>query len=241
MPSSQSPNMGLFLPVPGSTPGPQWATENTANASTVDLHDHTTGKGVKVPAAGLNINADLDFQSHAALNLTIASLIDLLSTAGLTVNGSAGNVAGQPYWRDAAGAVKKILLTGDAASGAGGAQLSGGVLGSTGGPVTVFLANAIAGSSPGTPMRFPVSAQTKQKLRATLRTNSSAVGGSITLYKNGAATAMTVAIAPGASAFTKYVDAAHPITFADGDDFDVALTINTDAGAGAFQVSVSLE
>lgn len=116
MPSSTSPNMGLFLPVPGSTAGPQWATENTANASTVDTHDHTTGKGVKIPVAALTINADFSWLTFGQTNIGYASFIDKLLTANLTVNASMANVLGQPYWRDSAGVVKKILLTGDAAA-----------------------------------------------------------------------------------------------------------------------------
>lgn len=57
-----SPNMQLVLPVVLGEVGPLWASElNTALGTTVDAHDHTTGNGVKVPTAGLNINADLSY------------------------------------------------------------------------------------------------------------------------------------------------------------------------------------
>lgn len=57
-----SANMGIVTPVVLGEVGPLWASElNTALATTIDAHDHTTGKGVRIPTAGLNINANLDF------------------------------------------------------------------------------------------------------------------------------------------------------------------------------------
>lgn len=67
---STTPNMNLTLPVPSTTPGPQWATQVNSAFSVVDQHNHTFGSGVPVPTSGLNINADLPFNSHAALGLT---------------------------------------------------------------------------------------------------------------------------------------------------------------------------
>jgi hypothetical protein len=105
--------MGLFLPIPGTTAGPQWATETTANWSTLDTHDHTTGKGVQIPIAALNVNADFSWLTFGQTNVGYLSLVDKLATGNLTVNASLGNVAGDPYWRNAAGVVKKIGLAGD--------------------------------------------------------------------------------------------------------------------------------
>lgn len=59
-------NMGLTVPVPGVTPGPTYATEISNDLILIDAHDHTTGKGVKVPTAGLNINANLSFNGFGA-------------------------------------------------------------------------------------------------------------------------------------------------------------------------------
>ncbi len=54
-----TPNMDMILPSVGSEPGQDYAYEiNTALAEKIDIHDHTTGLGVKIPVAGLNINAD---------------------------------------------------------------------------------------------------------------------------------------------------------------------------------------
>lgn len=113
MSSPTDPNMGLYLPVPGVTTGPQWATENTANMTTIANHDHTTGKGVQIPVAALTVNADFSWLTFGLTNIGYAAFIDKVSTGNLTVNSSIGNVAGVPYWRDSAGNVKKILRTGD--------------------------------------------------------------------------------------------------------------------------------
>jgi hypothetical protein len=67
-------NMALNLPVVGVTAGPTYATLNNTAFSTIDSHDHTTGKGVQVPASGININASLEFNSNAAIELTFLGL-----------------------------------------------------------------------------------------------------------------------------------------------------------------------
>lgn len=65
-----APYNNLTLPDPTVTSGPTWSEELNAAITTLDAHDHTPGKGTLVPAAGLNINADLSFNSHAATALT---------------------------------------------------------------------------------------------------------------------------------------------------------------------------
>jgi hypothetical protein len=64
-----TPNMGLVLPTPTVTPGPQYATENNTAFTVIDLHNHTSGLGAPVPSSGLNINGDLTFQSNNAIAL----------------------------------------------------------------------------------------------------------------------------------------------------------------------------
>ena len=67
-------NMGLNLPTVQVTTGPTYATLNNTAFETIDTHDHTSGKGVQIPTSGLNINADLEFNSNAALELTHVGL-----------------------------------------------------------------------------------------------------------------------------------------------------------------------
>lgn len=63
-----TPNMGLTVPVPLSEPGPDFAEEISNDLPILDLHDHTTGKGVKVPVQGLDFNADVDINNNYVQN-----------------------------------------------------------------------------------------------------------------------------------------------------------------------------
>lgn len=58
--------MSLARPASGSA---AWDGPLNDNFSTVDLHDHSSGKGVRVPTSGLNINANLPFGSNRATGL----------------------------------------------------------------------------------------------------------------------------------------------------------------------------
>lgn len=69
MPNSISPNMNLVIPSVGLEPGPDYATDVNNSLSIVDLHDHTSGRGVQVTPAGLNLNSDVAFLSNNATGL----------------------------------------------------------------------------------------------------------------------------------------------------------------------------
>ena len=74
-----TPNMSLTIPLVSTQPGPAYATNVNNSLTILDSHDHTSGNGVAVPTAGLNINADLTINDFA---LTDAGHIDF------TVQGS---------------------------------------------------------------------------------------------------------------------------------------------------------
>jgi hypothetical protein len=57
--------MGLVYPTPGNTTN-TWGTVLNVLLGLVEAHDHSAGKGVQVPTAGIGINADLGFASFAA-------------------------------------------------------------------------------------------------------------------------------------------------------------------------------
>lgn len=62
-----TPNMGLTVPTPGTTPGPTYATDVSDALTTIDGHTHTGASnhdGAQIPAAGLNFNADITAQNH---------------------------------------------------------------------------------------------------------------------------------------------------------------------------------
>lgn len=68
--------MFMDLPVVSVTTGPEWATMlSDALSEVVDSHDHTSGKGVPIPSAGFNIDADLDFQQWSAINLVSSQYV----------------------------------------------------------------------------------------------------------------------------------------------------------------------
>jgi hypothetical protein len=98
-------NMNLTLPTPTVTLGPAYATQNNTAFETIDAHDHTSGKGLKVPTAGLNINAHLNFNTnYKAYNLYSAQLVNqavALSGAGNAL--SLSTTSGDLYYTNGAG------------------------------------------------------------------------------------------------------------------------------------------
>lgn len=62
-----TPNMGMVLPVVSSEIGPAYASEiNTAIGTVLDSHTHTSGSGVPITPAAININTDLPFVNNNA-------------------------------------------------------------------------------------------------------------------------------------------------------------------------------
>jgi microcystin-dependent protein len=64
-----SPNMTLPVPIVGIDIGPQWATDLNSCLGAIDSHNHSSGQGVQVTPAGLNISSDLSFLLNNATNL----------------------------------------------------------------------------------------------------------------------------------------------------------------------------
>lgn len=114
------------------------------------------------------------------------------------------------------------------------------------GPSSGFLADpggdiALGASAQTDPQLYPTAARTFTTMRVT------AVGGgdpslpiTVTLYKNGAATAQHVVIPAGTAAGTVIVDSSHPIAFTANQKFDV-FTSTTGSISGSLAVSVTLE
>lgn len=127
-----SPNMGMPIPAPGVTSGPQWASDINASLSIVDQHNHTSGQGVQVPPAGLNINSNLTFQNNQATNLKASAYTAQSSLATL----DALYVKGVDlYYNDGSGNVIKLTSGGlvnatssGISSGTASAAFSSGVL-----------------------------------------------------------------------------------------------------------------
>lgn len=67
--TTTDPNMGFQNPVPGTDPGPDYATNVSNSLRTIGAHNHSAGNGVKVTPSGLLINIDLPFDSNNATGL----------------------------------------------------------------------------------------------------------------------------------------------------------------------------
>lgn len=101
-------NMALTLPVVSSTIGPTWATMVNAAFESIDSHDHTSGKGVKIPTGALNINADLPFSNYLSTGLKGAQF-NSQASALTTLN--CVHVAGGNLWfTNASGAQVQITV-----------------------------------------------------------------------------------------------------------------------------------
>lgn len=101
--------MNLSLPTVGVTIGPEWATELNDAIEVIEDHDHSTGKGAKIPSIGLNINADLEFNSNRAVELKSSKFTDqTVSLTGATHTSSIYSLNGDLYWTNGAGTAVQI-------------------------------------------------------------------------------------------------------------------------------------
>lgn len=119
-----TPFMTLTLPDVGAggTPGTTWASYLNTALTTIDLHDHTSGKGTQVPTAGLSIDADLDFNTNGILDTEFVQLSTLVAKPTPTVTLYSKGV--DLYFQDGSGNEVRITqsaaLAGSASSGFGG-------------------------------------------------------------------------------------------------------------------------
>lgn len=101
-------NMSLDLPDVSVTIGPTYATKNNTAFTVIDAHDHTPGKGPLIPTAGLNINADLEFNSNSALELKKVGL-DAQGTLLTGTRFLQADSSGELYWND--GSANQVKIT----------------------------------------------------------------------------------------------------------------------------------
>lgn len=101
-----TPNMGLTLPTVSQTPGPQWASEINSDLSLLDSHDHTTGKGIQVPVAGLNINDDLPLAGIYGVEQ--ARYLELANQSGTIPDASLFRSAGNLFYKNTSGVSVQI-------------------------------------------------------------------------------------------------------------------------------------
>lgn len=116
-----SPNMNLPVPVVLGEPGPQYALDVNSALSLIDGHNHTSGNGVQVPSAGLNINSDLSFNNNRLLvakSITFTSQPSPLTAVSPDLG--AAYVSGVDlYYNDGNGNQIRITAAGNVAGAAG--------------------------------------------------------------------------------------------------------------------------
>lgn len=108
-----TPYMSLLLPTVSSTLGPEWASELNNALGYVDAHNHSSGQGIQIPTAGLNINADLPFNGFNAFGLRSSRFADQPSALALAADlsclySSGGNL----YWNSGSGVAVQITAGG---------------------------------------------------------------------------------------------------------------------------------
>jgi hypothetical protein len=108
--------MNLTLPTVSQTPGPSWANQINSDLTVIDSHNHTTGNGVAITTAALDIDDDLSFGQNAALNLSSIGLVNQASTP----NSLRLYVTGNDLWYSYDGITPVQITTGGSIAGATG-------------------------------------------------------------------------------------------------------------------------
>jgi len=90
---------------------------DTALGTVVDRHDHTTGKGVRIPSAALKINADVSWSDSGlswsitdlkAVDFTPSAVQTALAGALFVSDGTSSLTANELYWRTTSGVNVKL-------------------------------------------------------------------------------------------------------------------------------------
>jgi hypothetical protein len=106
-------SMNLVLPTPSVTPGPTYATQLNTALTEVAEHDHSSGNGVKITPAGLNLIADLDLQEN---NLVDARSIRMVNQGGVLAEstdvGCMYVVNGDLYYQNTSGTAIQVTSGG---------------------------------------------------------------------------------------------------------------------------------
>lgn len=116
MSTTISPNMLLTVPVVGVEPGPDWASDINNCFDILDQHDHSSGSGVLITPAGLNINAALNMQGNELDN---TAAVVMTAQTSFSTNKSLYVIGNEVYYRDGAGNQVQITNGGNVNAGAG--------------------------------------------------------------------------------------------------------------------------
>ena len=103
--------MNLTLPTPDVTIGPTWATQLNTALTSIDAHDHSSGKGTQVPTSGININSNLSFNSAYGITNATEIVFTSLTSNSATLN-SVYVKSGDLYFNDSAGNAVRLTAAG---------------------------------------------------------------------------------------------------------------------------------
>lgn len=109
MATTTTPYMGLELPVVGVEPGPTYATDNNTAFTTVDSHDHTTGKGVPITPPGIDINSDLEFNSHNAIDVNALEMVSQSAALSSGFTSTYYSQSGNPTYNNGSGTASRLV------------------------------------------------------------------------------------------------------------------------------------
>lgn len=101
------PNMGLITPTLGGDSG-TWDDKINACFALIDAHDHTSGKGVPVPVAGLDIDADLPMANNAVTGIASLAFNAVTALASGSKRLFVSSADNELYWRTNAGTNVKL-------------------------------------------------------------------------------------------------------------------------------------
>lgn len=105
-----TPNMALIESLPLVTAGPTWAQNIEDNFLLIDQHDHTSGKGVPVPTAAIQIDDDLSLGNFSLTD--IKTLVFQSQSSPLTGDDFLSVVSGDLYFNDGNGNQVRITAGG---------------------------------------------------------------------------------------------------------------------------------
>lgn len=103
--------MGMIVPTLSGDAG-VWDDELNAALGLVDAHDHTPGKGVKVPVSGLNINANLPFNGNGLTTVGSVAFSQIAAPSTGSVTLFVNTADHELYWRNAGGTNVKLTAGG---------------------------------------------------------------------------------------------------------------------------------
>lgn len=114
MPLPPTPNMGLVRPTELGDAG-LWGSLVNTIFSQLDLHDHSSGRGVQVPSAGLNINGDVAWGTNSLTGMAALKFTPVSGTVGgafveslFTGDGTGATIANELYWTSSDGTLVKL-------------------------------------------------------------------------------------------------------------------------------------